>query len=125
MLEQARDDQRGEVTASRTESALVAPRATSSASRPGVRFQTVTVWPASTRVSEKMLTQPLREMEADGLLHREVYPEVPPRVEYSLAQHGRTLDDALGPLRRWDPSGSSARGAEKVEHQLADVRPRP
>lgn len=72
-----------------------------------------------------MLTQHLREMEADGLVHREVYPEVPPRVEYSLTQHGRTLDHALGPLGGWGSERVEREGAEKVEHQLADVRPRP
>ncbi|MFJ8884578.1 winged helix-turn-helix transcriptional regulator [Streptomyces sp. NPDC102402] len=52
-------------------------------------------------VSEKMLTQHLREMEADGLVHRKVYAEVPPRVEYSLTEHGHTLNQALGPLGAW------------------------
>ncbi|GAB2818188.1 winged helix-turn-helix transcriptional regulator [Streptomyces daliensis] len=52
-------------------------------------------------VSEKMLTQHLREMEEDGLVRREVYAEVPPRVEYSLTEHGHTLNQALGPLGAW------------------------
>jgi DNA-binding HxlR family transcriptional regulator len=39
-------------------------------------------------VSEKMLVQQLRELEADGLVHREVFPEVPPRVEYELNGQG-------------------------------------
>lgn len=52
-------------------------------------------------VSEKMLTQHLREMEHDGLVHREVYAEVPPRVEYSLTEHGHTLNTALEPLGAW------------------------
>lgn len=52
-------------------------------------------------VSEKMLTQHLREMEEDGLVHREVYPQVPPRVEYSLTDHGRSLNEALAPLADW------------------------
>ncbi|MDQ0688480.1 DNA-binding HxlR family transcriptional regulator [Streptomyces achromogenes] len=52
-------------------------------------------------VSEKMLTQHLREMENDGLVHREVYAEVPPRVEYSLTEHGHTLNQALEPLGAW------------------------
>ncbi|MBA0054254.1 transcriptional regulator [Streptomyces sp. AJS327] len=52
-------------------------------------------------VSEKMLTQHLRELEEDGLVHREVYAEVPPRVEYSLTEHGRTLNHALVPLGLW------------------------
>lgn len=52
-------------------------------------------------VSEKMLIQHLREMEEDGLVHREVYREVPPRVEYSLTRHGRSLIEALRPLGAW------------------------
>jgi len=52
-------------------------------------------------VSEKMLIQHLREMEEDGLVHREVYREVPPKVEYSLTEHGRTLNAALAPLGAW------------------------
>jgi DNA-binding HxlR family transcriptional regulator len=52
-------------------------------------------------VSEKMLIQHLREMEEDGLIHREVYRQVPPKVEYSLTEHGRTLNEALGPLGAW------------------------
>ena len=42
-------------------------------------------------VTEKMLTEKLRELESDGLIHREVYREVPPKVEYSLTEYGRTL----------------------------------
>jgi DNA-binding HxlR family transcriptional regulator len=52
-------------------------------------------------VSEKMLIQTLREMEADGLVHREVYREVPPKVEYSLTDFGRSLNEALIPLGDW------------------------
>src|SRR5690606_40704364 len=46
-------------------------------------------------VSDKVLAQQLREMEADDLLVREVFPEVPPRVEYSLTEHGKALNTAL------------------------------
>ncbi|WJV46448.1 winged helix-turn-helix transcriptional regulator [Streptomyces flavofungini] len=52
-------------------------------------------------VSEKMLIQQLREMEADGIVHREVYREVPPKVEYSLTDLGETLNKALEPLGIW------------------------
>ncbi|NUS73027.1 MAG: helix-turn-helix transcriptional regulator [Corynebacteriales bacterium] len=52
-------------------------------------------------VTEKMLTQHLREMEEDGLIHREVYAEVPPKVEYSLTEEGTSLNKALGSLGDW------------------------
>ncbi|HEY6739328.1 MAG TPA: helix-turn-helix domain-containing protein, partial [Actinopolymorphaceae bacterium] len=52
-------------------------------------------------VSEKMLIQHLREMEADGLVRREVYREVPPKVEDSLTEDGRSLNAALAPLCAW------------------------
>lgn len=52
-------------------------------------------------ITEKMLIQQLRQMEADGLLHREVYREVPPKVEYSITEFGRSLTEALTPLGDW------------------------
>lgn len=52
-------------------------------------------------ISEKMLIQQLRELEADGLVHREAYPEIPPRVEYSLTELGVSLNEALLPLCHW------------------------
>lgn len=52
-------------------------------------------------ISEKMLIQQLREMEADGIVHREVYREVPPKVEYSLTAFGASLNEALIPLGDW------------------------
>lgn len=66
-------------------------------------------------VSEKMLTQHLREMEQDGLVHREVYAEVPPRVEYSLTEHGRTLNQALGPLGAWGLERTHREGSDMVD----------
>ena len=52
-------------------------------------------------ISEKMLIQQLRELEADGLVHREAYYEIPPRVEYSLTEIGSSLNDVLLPLCLW------------------------
>ncbi|WP_281004629.1 winged helix-turn-helix transcriptional regulator [Nocardia testacea] len=51
--------------------------------------------------SEKMLTLHLRQLEEDGLIHREVYAEVPPKVEYSLTEAGVSLNEALRPLGEW------------------------
>ncbi len=52
-------------------------------------------------ISQKMLTQTLRELEADGLIKRKVYPVVPPKVEYSLTPLGRTLVKPLVALGSW------------------------
>ena len=52
-------------------------------------------------VSQKVLTANLRQMERDGLVHREVYPEVPPRVEYSLTETGRTLQPIIEAMKDW------------------------
>lgn len=52
-------------------------------------------------VSEKVLSENLRRMETSGIVHRELYPEIPPRVQYSLTALGRELSVALEPLERW------------------------
>ena len=49
----------------------------------------------------KMLTQQLRELEKDGLIHREVYPVVPPKTEYSLTDLGKTLAPILDAMCNW------------------------
>jgi DNA-binding HxlR family transcriptional regulator len=52
-------------------------------------------------VTQRMLTLHLREMERDGLVHREVYREVPPRVEYRLTPFGETLKPVLQVIQNW------------------------
>ena len=52
-------------------------------------------------VSLKVLTAQLRDMEENGLLHRRTYAEVPPRVEYSLTDLGRSLKPVLDALQEW------------------------
>ncbi|WP_301322701.1 winged helix-turn-helix transcriptional regulator [Actinomadura rupiterrae] len=52
-------------------------------------------------VTEKVLAAQLRELVEDGIVHREVLDEVPPRVEYSLTPRGRSLNEALAPLGAW------------------------
>jgi DNA-binding HxlR family transcriptional regulator len=52
-------------------------------------------------VTQKMLIQQLKELEKDGLVRRTAYPEVPPKVEYSLTGIGRALAPAIAALREW------------------------
>ena len=54
-----------------------------------------------TDCSQKMLSQTLKSLEQNHLVHREVFPEVPPRVEYSLTETGRSLMPALSALIEW------------------------
>ncbi|WP_369195756.1 winged helix-turn-helix transcriptional regulator [Streptomyces djakartensis] len=77
-------------------------------------------------VTEKVLASHLREMEADGLVLREAYDEVPPRVEYSLTSRGGSLNAALEPLGAWGRVhvlGGSPAAAEVGEDD--DVPPVP
>ncbi|MEZ5931889.1 MAG: helix-turn-helix domain-containing protein [Alphaproteobacteria bacterium] len=52
-------------------------------------------------VTQRMLTKQLRELEADGLIKRKVYPVVPPKVEYSLTAKGESLREIIMALRDW------------------------
>ncbi|CAH1002220.1 putative HTH-type transcriptional regulator YybR [Neolewinella maritima] len=54
-----------------------------------------------TGITQKMLTAQLRELQADGLVDRRVYAEVPPRVEYRLTDYGQTLQPLLSAMASW------------------------
>ncbi len=54
-----------------------------------------------TKATPKMLTQQLRELETQNLIHREVYPVIPPKVEYSLTETGKSLMPILVAMRDW------------------------
>lgn len=73
-------------------------------------------------VTEKMLIQQLRELEADGIVHRRVYQTVPPKVEYSLTDHGRSLKRALNAMCDWGKLHMDRIGAvEKSVHAPSSV----
>jgi DNA-binding HxlR family transcriptional regulator len=63
-------------------------------------------------ITQKMLTQQLRELEDDNIIHREVYPEVPPKVEYSMTKLGKKLEPVFELLCKWGQ-----------DYQACDVRP--
>jgi DNA-binding HxlR family transcriptional regulator len=68
-----------------------------------------------------MLTQQLRELEADGIVARKVYPTVPPKVEYSLTEYGRSLRRALRAICDWGANHIQRIGAvQKVPKPIAD-----
>jgi DNA-binding HxlR family transcriptional regulator len=52
-------------------------------------------------ISQKMLAQQLRQLEADGIVARKLYPQVPPKVEYRLTEWGQSLCPALDALLKW------------------------
>ncbi len=52
-------------------------------------------------ITKKMLTQQLRELEIDGIIARKVYPQVPPKVEYTLTDYGKTLKPILQAMADW------------------------
>src|ERR1700722_4378830 len=60
------------------------------------------------RVSDKVLIQQLKELQADGIVDRADFGEIPPKVEYSLTAFGRTLGKALAPLCEWGSMNSSS-----------------
>jgi DNA-binding HxlR family transcriptional regulator len=62
-------------------------------------------------ITEKMLTRQLRELEADGIVKRRIYPTVPPRVEYSLTEYGLSLKRALREICAWGKAHMERTGA--------------
>ena len=63
-------------------------------------------------ITQKMLTQQLREMEKDGIIHRKVYAEIPPKVEYSLTPLGESLQPILNAMHEWGAKHLSAKNEQ-------------
>lgn len=82
-------------------------------------------------ITQRMLTRQLRELQADGLIHREVYAEVPPRVEYSLTKRGRSLEPVVRTLWTWGneylaelrshPAAGSEESATSVSTEMSAI----
>lgn len=74
--------------------------------------------------TQRMMTLQLRELEADGIVARHVYPEVPPRVEYELTAVGQSLRPILEALRSWGEMYRSAQGACRPKKSSPDRKAR-
>ena len=73
-------------------------------------------------ISQKVLTAELREMEQSNLVERKVYPEVPPRVEYSLTPTGRSLKIVLSAMVEWGLSYQETHGLPRTAEQKQQIR---
>ena len=72
-------------------------------------------------ISQRMLTQSLRDLQRDGLLTRTVYPTLPPSVEYGLTPLGRSLLDPLAALVQWANVNHAAIGSARKEFDVGAV----
>jgi len=70
-----------------------------------------------TGITQKMLTQQLRELERDKVINRKVYKQVPPKVEYTLTEYGKTLDKLLEMLSEWGLEHINKVDAKWVKHE--------
>lgn len=68
--------------------------------------------------TERMITLQLRELEADGVISRDVYAEVPPRVEYDVTEYGRSLEPILVCMQAWGREFK----ARRLEEEAADAQ---
>ncbi|MCR5537411.1 MAG: helix-turn-helix transcriptional regulator [Succinivibrio sp.] len=66
-------------------------------------------------ISNKMFTQSIRELEADGLVRREIFPVIPPKVEYSLTERGKSLLPIVISLAKWGLSLCEAADGQSLE----------
>ena len=73
-------------------------------------------------ISQKMLTVTLRNLEADGLASRKVYPEIPPRVEYKLTPLGKSLVPHISSLLKWADQNFSSIMASRSKYNKRQVR---
>ena len=72
-------------------------------------------------ISDKILNEQLRELEADGVVERRSYNEAPPRVEYVVTDFGRTLNEAVSAMSAWGKKFEQRRDSTQRERQMIRV----
>jgi DNA-binding HxlR family transcriptional regulator len=72
-------------------------------------------------ITQKMLTQQLRELEADGVVLRTVFPQVPPRVDYGLTELGASVMPVIESLCRWGKDYEAWTGAREAEARIGET----
>lgn len=70
-----------------------------------------------TGITKQMLTKQLRELEADGILNRKIFPEIPPRVEYSFTSFGESLFPVIDSMSQWGLTHMRNEGTAPVQPQ--------
>jgi DNA-binding HxlR family transcriptional regulator len=68
------------------------------------------------KITQKMLTNQLRELEDEDIIQRVVYPQVPPKVEYSITEYGRSLEPILEAMHEW--------GTKHTLHKMKKLKPK-
>ena len=63
-------------------------------------------------ITEKMLAQQLKELEADSVVSRKVYPQVPPKVEYSITEYGKSLQPVIRAMAKWGVEHTKRNGSK-------------
>lgn len=69
-------------------------------------------------ITQKMLTKHLRELENEDIVKRVVYPQVPPKVEYSITEYGRSLEDILNAMHQWGEK-HALRKQQKIREEMS------
>ena len=67
------------------------------------------------KIADKTLSATLKELERDGLIHREMYPEIPPKVEYTLTETGYSLKPILDAMKEWCTNYKNSVGDREAE----------
>jgi DNA-binding HxlR family transcriptional regulator len=72
-------------------------------------------------ITQKMLTKQLRELEDEDIINRVIYPQVPPKVEYSISEYGKSLQPVLNVMHEWGTGHASHIEKKRVRENISDA----